>query len=128
MCKFKGQWVITCVLFLLQPHIAAAAASTPKPNKPVSPVQQVQATTSSHVIPADKLAPKGPPVSMAATLNDALCQSIHLKSVYFEEWKKRLAVIEERFLHPRKEAPLLHETIIVNTPGKSLVKIFHLLT
>lgn len=117
------------MLFLLQPHIPnPAATSTPKPNKPVTPVQRVQATTPSHAILADKLAPKGPPVSMATTLNDALCQSIHLKCVYFEEWKKRLAVIEERFLHPQKEAPLINETIVVNTPGKSLVKISHSLT
>ena len=60
---------------------------------------------------------------MAATLNDALCQNVQLQCVYFDEWKKRLSVIEERFLQPLMEAPLMNETVIVNTPGKSLVKI-----
>ena len=85
------------------------------------PPQQMQAT-AMHVIPTKRLlAPEGPPVSMAMTLNDALCQNVQLQCVYFEEWKKRLAVIEERFLQPLKEAPLINETVIVNTPGKSLV-------
>ena len=74
------------------------------------------------MILTNRIVPKGPPVSIAMTLNDALCQNIHLQCVYFEEWKKRLAMIEERFLHPQKEAPLINETIIVATPGKSVVK------
>ena len=114
------------IIFPLQPHIPNPAASlltsTPKP-RPATPPRQVQPTTA-HVIPTHRLlAPEGPPVSMAATLNDALCQNVQLQCVYFEEWKNRLAVLEERFLQPRKEAPLMNETVIVNTLGKSLVTI-----
>ena len=132
MCKLNSLYVVRPELMaikfgtlsFLQPHIPNPAipllTSTPEP-KSATAVQEAPAAPPAHVIPTDRLVPKGPPVSMATTLNDALCQNIQLQCVYFEEWKKRLAGIEEKFLQPLKEAPLINETIIVNTPGKSLV-------
>jgi len=68
------------------------------------------------VIPTNRFTSKGPPVSIATTLNDALCQNIQSQCVYFEEWKNNLATIEEKILKPLKEAPLKNETDIVCTP------------
>ena len=94
------------------------ATSTPKP-KPTTSVQPAK-LTPTHLILTNKITPKGPPVCIATTLNDAICQNIELQHVYFEEWKRRLAKIEKEFLTPLKEAPLMNETMIVS---KSLVKL-----